>query len=254
MITLFAHSVQSEWLKRKRSLAAWLVLIGAVFTPSIQALIQIIRPAKTPEKFATPDFWVFYFHDAWQSMVALLLPMGITLAVSLVAQLEYKNNTWKQLHATPQPYPVIFFSKLFILLIMEVQLFLLYNVAVILSAVITAAALPHVTLPPGPIPFAHFLQESSLYFLYTLPIVALQYLLSLVFRNFLVAVGAGMVLLVTTLIALSWEHVYLLPYSYPMLYFLKRFPDINITQWSLGWTSILLIAAYFFYSRKSDKG
>jgi hypothetical protein len=254
MITLFVGSIRSEWLKRKRSLAAWLVVIGALFAPSIQALIQILRPAKTPERFAAPDFWIHYFNDSWQAMVSLLLPMGITLAVSLVAQLEYKNNTWKQLHATPQPYPVIFFSKLVILLAMELQLFLLFNLAVILSAGVTAAALPAVTLPQGPIPILYFLRESSIYFMYTLPIVALQYLLSLVFRNFLVAVGAGMVLLVTNLVALSWEYVYFFPYSYPMLHFLKRFPEINLTLWALGWAGFLLAMAYVFYVRKPDKG
>ncbi len=254
MISLVVHSIQSEWLKRKRSLAAWLVLIGALFSPSIQTLIQVIRPAKTPERFAAAEFWVNYFNDAWQAMASLLLPMGITLAVSLVAQLEYKNNTWKQLHATPQPYPVIFFSKLVVLLTMELQLFLLFNTAVVLSAAVTAAALPTVNFPQEPIPVAHFIRESSLYFLYTLPIVALQFLLSLVFRNFLVAVGAGMMLLVTNLIALSWEYVYAFPYSYPMLHFLKRFPDVSLPAWSAGWTIVLLLAAYLFYVRKSDKG
>lgn len=253
MITLLYHSYRSEWLKRKGSLAAWLVIVGALFTPSIQALIQIIRPAKTPARFAAPDFWTSYFQDTWQTMVSLLLPMGIILAVSLVAQLEYKNNTWKQLHATPQPYPVIFFSKLAVLLTMEVQLFLLFNIAIVLSAVITAAVLPSVTLPPGPIPVAHYLRESSLYFVYALPIVALQYLLSLLFRNFLVSIGTGLILLVTSLILLSWEHAYVFPYSYSMLYFLNRFPDLNLTAWAMGWAGILLMAAYVLYITKSDR-
>jgi lantibiotic transport system permease protein len=254
MITLFLHSLHSEWLKRKRSLAAWLVVIGALFTPSIQTLIQIIRPEKTPARFAGTEFWVHYFNDAWQAMASLLLPMGITLAVSLVAQLEYKNNTWKQLHATPQPYPVIFFSKLTVLLTMELQLFLLFNIAIILSAAATALALPTVTFPQEPIPALHFLRQSSLYFLYALPIVSLQFLLSLLFRNFLVAVGAGLVLLVTNLLALSWEHVYVFPYSYPMLHMINRFPDINLAAWSGGWTILLLTVAYVLYIKKADKG
>ena len=29
----FIHCFQAEWLKKKRSLASWLVVIGAFFTP-----------------------------------------------------------------------------------------------------------------------------------------------------------------------------------------------------------------------------
>jgi len=254
MIALYFHSIQSEWLKRKRSLAAWLVIVGALFTPTIQTLIQILRPAKTPEKFAVPDFWIVYFRDCWQVMVALLLPMGITLAVSLVAQLEYKNNTWKQLHATPLPLSVIFFSKLTVLLVMMAQLFVLFTAAIILSAVVTAAALPTVSLPADPIPVAYYFKETTAYFLFMLPVVAIQYLLALLFRNFLVSVGTGLVLMVASLILLSWELSYVFPYSYGMLYYIKRFPDVNLAAWSWGWTAALLLAAYVLYTRKPDKG
>jgi hypothetical protein len=69
-----------------------------------------------------------------------------------------------------------------------------------------------------------------------------------------VAVGAGLVLLVTNLLALSWEHVYVFPYSYPMLHMINRFPDINLAAWSGGWTILLLTVAYVLYIKKADKG
>ena len=38
----------------------------------------------------------------WEFMGFFLLPIGVILTTSLVTQLEFRSNTWKQLHTTPQ--------------------------------------------------------------------------------------------------------------------------------------------------------
>jgi hypothetical protein len=43
MITSFLHSFQSEWLKKKRSLASWIVIIGGFFTPAIIIVARIVN-------------------------------------------------------------------------------------------------------------------------------------------------------------------------------------------------------------------
>ena len=252
-MTLLIHSLQSEWLKRKGSLASWLVLVGALFTPSIITLTQILRPAKVPAQFASPDFWEAYFKNSWQSMLALLLPMGIILAVTLVTQLEYKNNAWKQLHTTPQPLTVVFVSKFLVLMALQVQLFILFNVAIFLSAVVTSAVLPTVSFPTEPFPWSHFITESAYFFIDSLPIVAIQFGLSLLFRNFLVAVGTGLLFLVTTLVMLSWEFAFVFPYNYGLLNYLGRFPEKNLHGFALGWFAFVMILSYILYIRKNDK-
>ncbi len=248
------YSIQTEWLKKKGSLASWLVVIGAFFTPSVLTLIQIMKPEKLPAKFQTPDFWEAFFKNSWQTMNVMLLPMGIILAISLITQLEYKNNAWKQLHATPQSLTAIFFAKFTVILLMQLQLFLLFTVGIYLSALIPSLVLADVQYPAQPFPYMYFLRESALYFIDVLPIVAIQYLLALQFRNFLIPVGAGLILMVTGIIMISWKYAYVYPYNYSMLYFINRFPDLNIHALALGWFGGIMTVGYALYVTKKDKG
>lgn len=254
MTFTLVNSLQSEWLKKKRSLASWLVIVGSLFTPTILTLIQILRPEKLAAKFQAPDFWETYFKNSWESMNILLLPMGIILAISLITQLEYKNNAWKQLHATPQRFTTIFVAKFAVILLMQAQPFALFNIGVYLSAIIPSLVLAGVPYPPEPFPFMHFLRESGYYFIDSLPIIAIQYLLALQFKNFLVSVGAGLILMVAGLGMLSWKYAYVYPYSYGVLYFLGRFPELNLHALALGWFVVILTVAYILYLMKREKG
>ena len=53
----FVGSFRAEWLKRKRSLASWLVLVGAFFTPSIVLASRIRNRAGLRALYASEDFW-----------------------------------------------------------------------------------------------------------------------------------------------------------------------------------------------------
>src|SRR5215211_5387036 len=108
----FALSFQSEWQKKKRSLSSWLVIIGAVFTPTIIFIYKLTRAKYIAQMNVSPTFWEDLWKSSWESMAIFLLPIGVILASSLITQLEYKNNTWKQLHTTPQSLTTIFFAKL----------------------------------------------------------------------------------------------------------------------------------------------
>lgn len=254
MTLTFVYSLQSEWLKRKRSLASWLVITGSFFMPAILTLVQVLRPAKLPAKYVAPDFWELHFKNLWESMNIMLLPMGIILAISLIAQLEYKNNTWKQLHATPQSLTTIFFAKFVVILLMQVQLFILFNIGIYLSALIPSLVLDQVPYPPQAFPFRHFMVQSGYYFIDSLPIVAIQYLLALHFKNFLVSVGVGLILLVAGIVMISWEYSFVYPFTCGTLYFLRRFPEINLHAWALSWFAVILAIGYVLYVTKREKG
>ncbi|MBL7847015.1 MAG: ABC transporter permease [Cyclobacteriaceae bacterium] len=253
MMTI-VYSIQSEWLKRKGSLASWLVIIGAFFSPTLFTFIQIFRPEKLPERYASADFWEGFYRNAWQPMNMLLLPMGIILAISLLTQLEYKNNAWKQVHTSPQSLATIFFAKFAVVIAMEIELFLLFNVAVYLSALIPSLVLGSVSYPTQTFPWMFVVNQSAVYFVESLPIVAIQFLLALRFRNFLVPVGAGIILLMVSILLISWEYIYVYPYGYASLTMLNRFPDINLPTWAAGWFAVIMVAAFALYVTKNDKG
>lgn len=257
----FVNSFQAEWLKRKRSLASWLVLVGAFFTPAIILASRIKNHAALPKLYAADDFWRRLWNQSWESMEVFLLPIGIILATGLIAQIEYKNNTWKQLHTTPQGFTTIFLAKLLVVLLMLVEVFALFNVGVYLSAVIPSLLFRAVPYPSAPIPFADFWHANVNFFVDCLPVVALQHLLSLHFKNFLVPVGAGFAVWFLGVGLLSWEYSYLLPYNHGAIAFLtaaghfagRRIP-VGLELLALIYTAAFIVAGWFLYVTKKEKG
>ncbi|MBV9927233.1 MAG: ABC transporter permease [Acidobacteria bacterium] len=257
----FVNSFRAEWLKRRRSLASWLVVVGAFFTPSIITASRIKNHAALAPLYAADDFWRKLWNQSWESMEVFLLPIGIILATGLIAQIEYKNNTWKQLHTTPQSYTTVYAAKLLVVLLMLVQVFALFNVGVYLSAVIPSALFAGVPYPAAPIPFDDFWAANVNFFVDCLPIVALQYLLSLHFRNFLVPVGAGFALWFLGVGLLSWEYSYLFPYNHGAINFLTatghfdgRKVPFRVEHLALVYAAAFTAAGWLLYVTKREKG
>ena len=257
----FINSFQSEWLKKKRSLASWLVIAGAFFTPSIILTARIKNHALLAPLYTADDFWLKLWNQSWESMGVFLLPMGIILATGLLAQIEYKNNTWKQLHTTPQRLTTIFLAKLLVILIMLAEVFVLFNVGIYLSAAVPAMIFGHVPYPAAPIPFSDFGNANLRFFVDCLPVVALQFLLSLHFKNFLVPVGAGLAIWFLGVGLLSWEYSYLFPYNLSAINYLaasghlanRNFP-LNLELLALIYFALFIGAGWFLYVSKKEKG
>ncbi len=254
----FIYSFSSEWLKKKRSAAAWLTIIGGFFIPAIIFIARLTDMGELYHTTVSEYFWERLANKCWQFMAIFLLPLGVILATSLITQLEYRSNAWKQLHTTPQSYPVIFLAKFAVIFSMMLQFFLLFNVGIYLAGALPAVFFRGIPYPVQPIPF-HFLFGQSLrYFIDCLPIIALQYLLGLQFKNFMVSLGVGLGLFVASMIALVWKYAYLVPYAYCTLYFESKHtrfpPGVNIHVNSLAYFAVFVVAAYILYIRKKEKG
>lgn len=219
-MTGYWRSLQSEWLKRKRSLASWMIVGGGLFTPAILLAFRLSRAKALPPLYAKAGFWEALWTQAWESVAVMLLPMFVIVATSLVVQIESRNNAWKQLHASPQPLTTVFLAKLTVVLVLLAQFFVVLNAGIYVAGVLPAVLLPGVPCPASPIPWALFAARNLRYFLDSLPIVASQYLLALRFKNALVPVGAGMAIWLGSVGLLSWRYSYLLPYSHSSLDYL----------------------------------
>lgn len=261
MTISFINSFQSEWLKKKRSLTSWLVLVGAFFTPSIIFLARIKNANKLSALYASNDFWIKSWHQAWESMSILVLPVGIILAVGLITQLEYKNNAWKQLHTTPQCFLTIFFAKFLVMLFMLVEVFLLFNIGLYLSAVVPAWLFSSLSYPTAAIPYSFFFYENIKFFVDCLPVLAFQYLISLQFKNFLVPLGTGFVIWFLSIGITSWSYSFIFPYSHAPLHFLissghrtNQDIPVNIHLAAIIYFAAFMTAGYFLYAMKKEKG
>ena len=259
MLASFGYSFQSEWIKKRRSLASWIVLVGGFFTSIIIIVARLIQPKGLETLYLSEQFWQTHWKSSWESMAIFLLPLGVILATSLITQLEFKNNTWKQLHTLPLNFTTIFFSKLAVIVVMLLQFFLLFNIGIFLSAIVPCLLIPKIPFPQAPIPYLEFLRENALYLICCLPILAIQYLISLRFKNFLVPVGTGFIFWVGALSALSWKFGYLIPYTYTMYHYLKEGtkvanPAANIYYIATLYFVIITAVNYVLFITKKEKG
>ena len=261
MITDFVRSFQSEWLKKKRSLGSWLVLVGSLFTPVIVIVARMFQHEKLPALYSASTFWTSLWKSSWESMAVFFLPMGAILATSLIAQIEHRNNGWKQVHALPLSPSIIFFSKFAVILVLMVQFFVVFDLGIYFSAIVPCLLLGSVPYPRAPLPLWTFLAETSSYMVDCLPIVAAQYLLSLRFKNFLAPIGLGFLAWVGSLAALSWRYTYLVPYGYSMLTYLHGdprktmvAPPLDISWLALGYAALFVTISYWLFLSQKQKG
>jgi len=256
----FIHCFQSEWLKKKHTLASWLVIVGGFFIPIIIFIVNLAYNDRYSTIVKSPHFWEMMWNNSWNSMAMFLLPLGVVLVVSLITQLEYKNNTWKQLHTSPQRFTTIFFAKLSIILLMMLQFFILFNIGIYLSGVLPNLFVRASSYPQEPIPYFIFLKENIKYFVDCLPIIVLQYLLGLQFKNFMVSIAGGIALWLASIIALinSWTYMYVIPYIYSSLNYFrgigKSFPGHHIHYWAIAYFILFSVAGYVLYVTKKEKG
>jgi hypothetical protein len=87
-----------------------------------------------------------------------------------------------------------------------------------------------------------------------LPILAIQYLISLKFNNFLVAVGIGLLGLIGSLIGISWKHIYLSPYSYSAMTVFPAKKEFPIYTYAFVYFLIIMVISYVIYVSKKEKG
>jgi lantibiotic transport system permease protein len=261
MIASFVHSVQSEWLKQRRSLAQWLVLAGGLFVPTILFVLRTRRSHLLPAMHASATFWTTLWTQSWNSMATVFLQMFIIVAVSLIIQLESRNNAWKQLHASPQPLPIIFFAKLTIIVMIVVELFVVFNVGIYLTGVLPSLFFKGVSYPAAPLPMGVFLERNLTFFVDSLPIVAIQYFLALRFKNVMVPIGAGMALWFVAIAAISWEYNYLLPYGYCAMSYVmesgemaRRSLPVRVPVLAFGCFVVFTAVGLAAYVTQKDRG
>lgn len=257
----FVPSVRSEWLKRRRSLTTLLVLGAACFLPVLLLAIRFVKWRELAAAYQSPAFWERLWSQHMESVSIMVGPLTIMLIVSLVTQIEYRNNAWKQVHASPQPLSTIFFAKLTVILAIAAQMFVLFNIAFYVAAMLPAWLLPSVQGPVAAYPLKLFIWRSACYFVDMLPVVAIQYLIALRFRSFVLPLAVGMVLWILSLGFLSWQYNYLLPYSFATIDYAST-TQARVSQQLPASPRVLAsavfaaftLAGYVVYMTRKDRG
>ena len=254
-------SLQSEFYKSRKTMAFWaaillpLVICGLITVGFWSNAQKIISLNYSPEAL-----WAAYSGTALGIMGMLILPFYVIFMAFSVNNMEHKNDTWKTLFAQPLNKFSIYAAKyLFAVLLILLTLSLF--------AVLTIAFGQMLHLLNDGLKFNEFSPVemlSKIYlklFLSSLGILSVQFIISLIWVDFLKPMGIGFVGVIMGIIVASkgWKFAYLVPYSHPMLVLMagKSKTETDFLSkdiyTSLIYALVFFIIGYFIVSRKSVK-
>ena len=233
----FDIALRAELLKTKRTASVWLSVLGAGFIPALFLTAYLLKPEGSARQLEQQP-WNIHFMYGWQALSVFLFPMFVILICSLIPQIEYKNNTWKQVFSAPQSAATIFFSKFLVIQLMILFFIVLFNAFMLGAGVVANLVYSKFTFLHRSLGWRGLLQLNAKTYISILGISAIQYVLSLRFKNFIAPIGIGLALLIGSIIAMQagWEHRFKLPYVHPALTLqflkLKDRPLLEKHEWN----------------------
>jgi hypothetical protein len=259
----FLISSKAELIKTRRSASFWVSLAGSAVIPVIFFLVYVLKPEKNYANYNQRP-WDLHFAQGWQAFAAFLLPMFVILICSQIPQIEFKNNTWKQVFSSPQTIVNIFFSKFLAIILMILFLFLMFNVFMLLSGAVPNLFYPKYTFLHRSIDWSSLFRLNFKTLISLLGIIAIQYWFGLRFKNFIVPIGIGLALLITAMILSPWEHIDKVPYAFPFLTFTSSMkegatnlsgPLLQNHEWnSIGYFLFFTLLAFLDMRYRKERG
>jgi hypothetical protein len=221
MTLSFILNTKAELLKLRRSNALWLTIVGAIFIPFVNFIKLISRPDIFAPKMKD-NLWGIFINDNWAVAASFLLPVYVILLVSLVAQIEYGNNTWKQVYTTPRSYADVFFTKFLVIKFLIIACFVLFTMLIVASGYATGMINHVYEFISTPVPWSQLLALMAKMYVSILGIMAIQYWISMRIKNFITPIGIGMALIIVGYMIRQWEHIAYYPYMHPLLVYFKN--------------------------------
>ena len=245
--------LRSELFKTKRTIALYFTIAAAAFGPFMSMLDLVFDGI---DKEHEKDIFNELFTTKFVMVGAVLLPWFIILISTLLAQIEYRNNTWKQVLTSPQTKAGIFFAK-FINIQLLIFLFLFINhLLMLINVIILHFMHPSFHILSQPLDWPEIADTVVRSYLALLGVCAIQFWLALRFKNFLAPVAIGISawfvgsILVIQLKAGFAEYF---PYSYHAYAWFPEYQDKDLTGiylTSAGYAVLFLIIGFSNFKRR----
>jgi hypothetical protein len=245
-------SLRTEILKTRRTAAFYLTLITAALIPFV-FFMNICLDGVEPKNRG--DILNIMFREGFTMNGFVILPMFIILLCTLLPQIEYKNNTWKQVLASPQKKSTVFIAK-FLNIQFFLLVFLLANaVFMFVAAVGIHFSDPSLHILRLPVNGVQILTNALNAYLAALALTALQFWLGLGFRNFIIPMAIGLSgWLIGILLEMEYHSHYAsyFPYSFHLFSILPNYKaQLPTVQWtSAGYALFFLVGGFLDFRKK----
>jgi lantibiotic transport system permease protein len=246
-------ALSSEILKTKRTASFYFTILGAAPIPAIFLLNILTGGADLGAIRKDPLNSMFELGMERTGLV--FFPVFVILVCTLLPQIEYRNNTWKQVLISPQPKHNVFIAK-FVNVNLLIILFLIANLVFMsVPVVVTHFFDPTLNLLNQPFDGTKLLVQTANAYITMLAMCAFQFWLGLKFRNFIIPIAVGMGLWFTGMM-MSFEFqsdmVEFFPYSFQTFPYITKFqPKMTQVAWtSVGYATLFLLLGFLDFRRR----
>lgn len=201
-------SLRSEILKTRRTAAFYFTVIGAAIVPLIFVL-NLFSDGLPDQPRSNKDPLNAMFALAGEMNSVAIFPLFLILGSTLLAQVEFKNNSWKQVMTSPQSKLEIFGAKFINLHLLLVLFLVLSHLFVWMVCVLAHFVLPELDVLNQPFNGQRVWIYNCNTYVTILALSAIQFWMGLRFKNFIVSVSIGLILwLIGTVLALQYHSPY----------------------------------------------
>ncbi|MEL7121489.1 MAG: ABC transporter permease [Bacteroidota bacterium] len=208
----YLNVLRSEYKKTKNIWGFSISLAG----PIVVTLIVAFGTAFNAHKIEGEDAARWFTHGRYIfQFFFFLYPLYVALMAFLLTNIEHKNRGFKQLFTYPAPKSYFYGSKVVVLLSWILSSLITAFIMLVLTGKVLAVLFPHTgyTLE---VPYQLFGMFMLRLGLILLSIIAIHFVLSIYWDNFIVSVGSASFLVVTGMVITNWEYSFLVPYCYPL--------------------------------------
>lgn len=216
-VSYYVSNIKNEVIKLKRTFAFWLTIISALIIPLLFFIGYLVKPEQgIPVEGVNP--WVDFIFNQIKNSIPFLAPIFIVLITSLIIQIEHKSHGIKHLFSLPIPKWSVYFGKLSIVLFSIVATYIYFFLAILVFGFLLGmfnSKLGFLDFQPD---YLKYIKILAMSFVASLGIVGIQFWMSFRFKNFIVPLGVGMIMIILGLIASRAPEAIYFPYSYPVLF------------------------------------
>ena len=245
--------LRAEMLKTKRTASFYFTLVVASLIPAI-FLLNVLTGGGDLKSISHDPLNAIFELGAERNGI-IFFPMFVILVCTLLPQIEYRNNTWKQVFAAPQTKGAVFLAK-FLNINGLILLFLLASLFfMLLAIVVTHFYEPALDLLHQPFNATKLLARTSNAYVTMLAVCAFQFWLGLRFRNFITPIAVGLGLWITGMM-MSFEFqsslVDFFPYSFHTFPLIPKLqPKMTQVAWtSAAYATLFLLLGFLDFRRR----
>jgi hypothetical protein len=244
-------SLRSEMLKSKRTASWYFTIISAVLIPCLFAL-TIGLDAHSPQNMKNPLKAIYM--EEFKSLNLLVLPMFVILICTLLPQIEYRNNTWKQVFTSPQTMMQVYLSKFLHVQLLILLFLVVFFISTAVSTVVINFIHPAVKLFDYSMEWGLVVMYIVKTYLCIIAVSVVQFITGLKAKGFIAPIAIGFILWVMGNLLIFEMHsscANVFPYSFSTMVMFSKYEDVMplVQSNSCGLGCLFLVAGYFIFAK-----